>query len=349
MRIGFYNPYFDGFGGGERYTLTLASHWSKNHHAEIFWHTDSVIKEAEQRFGIDLSRVKITQNIFCGKNLFKKLFSTRAYDLIFFLSDGSVPTSFAKRNILHFQVPFSSIEANLLKLSRFQAVVCNSLFTKAHLDFRVSENASVIYPPVRTGDLKPGRKKKQILSVGRFSSHFQAKKQQILVEAFRKGLEAGRLPGWRLILAGGLLRSDRDFFASLKQQSQGLPIELLPNASYSKLTQLYEESIIYWHAAGFEESDPVLCEHFGISTVEAMAAGCVPVVYNGGGQPEIVTHKENGFLWQTTDELIDYTVVLESKNSLHTAMQKKARLRVKEFDESRFTQAFDTLLNKITQ
>lgn len=349
MRIGFYNPYFNGFGGGERYVLTLASHWSKKHSVVLFWDDSSILGESKKRFGLDLSRVKTVQNIFGGKNLLRKLFLSRQYDLIFFLSDGSVPTSFAKHNILHFQVPFARIETNPLKLSRFQAIVCNSSFTKSHIDVRMSEKATVIYPPVRTVDLKPGRKKKQILSVGRFSSHYQTKKQQVLIETFRKGLEAGRLSGWRLTLAGGLLSSDHDFFATLKEQSKGLPIEFFPNSSYAKLTQLYEESSVYWHATGFGESDPTLAEHFGISTVEAMAAGCVPVVYNGGGQSEIVTHKKSGFLWQTTDELIDFTVVLESKNSLHTAMQKEARLRAKEFDEWRFVQAFDTLLNNITQ
>lgn len=349
MRIGFYNPYFDGLGGGERYTLTLASHWSKNHNAELFWDDEKIINSAEKRFGIDLSRVKITQNIFRGKNILKKLYLSRTYDLIFFLSDGSIPSTLATYNILHFQVPFPELIVNQIKLSRYQAIVCNSLFTKTHLDFGISKKASVIYPPVRTSDLKSSKKKKQILSVGRFSNYFQAKKQQILIETFRRGLDTGRFTGWRLILAGGVLSSDEDYFARLKKQSHGMPIDFYPNATYTKLTQLYSESMIYWHAAGFEETDPTHAEHFGISTVEAMAAGCIPVVYNGGGQPEIVEHKKSGFLWQTEAELIDYTVALESKNTLHSTMQKDAQSRAKKFDEKNFMQAFDTLLHDIVK
>jgi len=44
-------------------------------------------------------------------------------------------------------------------------------------------------------------------------------------------------------------------------------------------------------------------EHFGITPVEAMAAGCVPIVYRGGGLTETVT-KDSGFTWKTIDELI---------------------------------------------
>lgn len=340
MRIGFYNPYFDGFGGGERYTLTLASHWSKNHDVSIFWDKD-IRSEAKKRFGIDLSRVKITQNIFRYKNVFKKIVLSRRYDVIFFLSDGSIPTSFAKWNILHFQVPFPHIEKNPFKLSRFQSIVCNSFFTKAHLDLSISKRATVIYPPVNTKSLHAAEKKKQILSVGRFSAHFQVKKQQVLIEAFRKA--KSRLPGWKLILTGGLLSTDRDFFESLQNESKGLAIELYPNLPYIKLKQLYAQSLVYWHAAGFEEKDPRRMEHFGISTVEAMASGCIPIVYNGGGQPEIVEHKKNGFLWNTIDELIDDTVHLES------TLQKEARERARKFDESVFTEKFDELLNSITK
>jgi len=39
----------------------------------------------------------------------------------------------------------------------------------------------------------------------------------------------------------------------------------------------------------------VSLEHFGITTVEAMAAGCVPLVYDSGGQAEIVSSGYNGY------------------------------------------------------
>ena len=70
MKIGFYNPYLDGFGGGERYTLTLASHWSKNNDVSIFWDDFSIVKKSEDRFGLDLSRISVVPNIFLAKTHF---------------------------------------------------------------------------------------------------------------------------------------------------------------------------------------------------------------------------------------------------------------------------------------
>ena len=58
-------------------------------------------------------------------------------------------------------------------------------------------------------------------------------------------------------------------------------------------------------------------EHFGIVIVEAMAAGCIPLVFNGGGVTEIVDHKENGYAWDSEKELLDFT------NKLLTLSEKQ--------------------------
>lgn len=56
------------------------------------------------------------------------------------------------------------------------------------------------------------------------------------------------------------------------------------------------------HAKGLfvdEEKSSDLLEHFGITTVETMSAGCVPIVINRG-QPEIVK-EGTGYVWYTLE------------------------------------------------
>jgi glycosyltransferase involved in cell wall biosynthesis len=57
-------------------------------------------------------------------------------------------------------------------------------------------------------------------------------------------------------------------------------------------------------------------EHFGMTTLEAMVCGCIPIVINKAGQTEIVEHGISGFLWNTLDELIELTLftINNSKN-----------------------------------
>src|SRR3990172_34202 len=126
MKIGIYNPYLDTLGGGERYCLALASHWSKNHDVSVFWNDENIQIGAKNRLNIDISKVKIVHNIFRGENVFKKVIMTRKYDFILFLSDGSIPLTSAKSTILLFQHPFVSVGGrsvwNQIKIRRIAAV-----------------------------------------------------------------------------------------------------------------------------------------------------------------------------------------------------------------------------------
>ena len=67
---------------------------------------------------------------------------------------------------------------------------------------------------------------------------------------------------------------------------------------------------MYWHAAGVgvdELLQPHLCEHFGITVVEAMSAGCVPLVYQLGGPAATVQHQVTGYVYANQDELVEWT------------------------------------------
>src|SRR4030042_7203602 len=132
MKIGFYSPYLDTFGGGERYILTLASHLSLKNTVDIFW-DDKGLKAPLSRFlKIDLVKTNFQENIFKGTKP-NKFLKTLDYNLLFILSDGSIPLTFAAKNILHFQVPFNFLKPSLktrLKLKRYNHIVVNSLFTK---------------------------------------------------------------------------------------------------------------------------------------------------------------------------------------------------------------------------
>jgi len=333
MKIGFFSPYLDSLAGGERYVLTLVSHWSKKHDVSLFWDDANITQLASKRLGIDLSRVKTVENVFSTRNIFKKMIVSRGYDLLFFLTDGSIPTTFAKYNILHFQVPFQHIPVHPIKLSRFQAVVCNSDFTKRNIDRRLGARSVVIYPPVSPIKKSSTGKKNIILSVGRFHP---LKKQDVLIETFRK------LSGYELVLAGGLMSADHAYMKRLKVAAKNLHVRIIPNISFAQLTDLYNQARIYWHAAGYRETNPERMEHFGITTVEAMSAGAIPVVYKAGGLSEIVRDGQDGYLWTTTEELIRKTT-----KAIHEKPALAVQRRAQQFSEKIFVASFDKLLATI--
>jgi len=209
MKFGFYSPYLDTFGGGERYMLTLASHLSKSHIVDIFW-DDPLIKGPLSKFlKIDLSQTRFIDNIF-NKNSINKSFATFGYNLIFVLSDGSVPLTLAAKNVLHFQVPFKFSKIDLrtrLKLRRYKWIIANSHFTKSFIDKSYGVTSKVIYPPVDVRSITRGDKEKLILSVGRFSpKQLHPKKQEVLIEVFKEIYK--KAPDWKLVLIGQAKKED---------------------------------------------------------------------------------------------------------------------------------------------
>jgi glycosyltransferase involved in cell wall biosynthesis len=110
-----------------------------------------------------------------------------------------------------------------------------------------------------------------------------------------------------------------------------------------ELRRLFEEAAIFWHAKGYQvdaEVHPEHLEHFGIVTAEAMIAGCVPVVFAGGGQLEIVNHGADGILWRTQEELVDRTWDLISSPDRLRELSARAVGRGNAFSKAAFASGF---------
>lgn len=362
MKIGIFDPYLDDLGGGEKYMMTIAQCLSQRHDVNIFWDNKSDLDPLLTRFSIDLSRVKVVANIFTSKvSTINRFLATRKYDALIILSDGSIPLV-ASRLYVHIQQPLSSTQATSflgkIKLARINKVFCNSEYTKSFLNEKLAENSTVIYPPV---SLKPKdmRKENIILHVGRFrvkdvrtirSGVSEAvgdyKKQAVMIEAFKQMVDDG-LKSWKFVLAVSVLEKDEEEFEKMKKSATGYPIEFLVNKTNDQLWDIYSKAKIYWHASGFGEdllAHPEFAEHFGISTVEAMGAGVVPVVINAGGQKEIVTDSDNGFLWENLTELKDKTLDLIKNEKKLELFSNRAKKRAQKFTGDRFCRDINNLI-----
>lgn len=348
-----YDPYLDTMGGGERYCITFASVLKSLGYSVVFaWSDSQILSQAANRFGLesDFSCDPIAHEVFIRGSLFSKYNLTRKCELVFFISDGSIPFLFGKKNIVHFQVPFTKLGTdtivNQLKSFFINKLVFNSKFTSSVIMRQLPlYHSTVIYPPIDTESFKAGEKENIILSVARFDSPSHAKRQDILIETFKKLNK--RVGNYKLILAGGLI-NDESYLSSLKSIAGELPVDFLPNPTFSQLKNLYSRARIFWHAAGYnidEVKEPQKVEHFGMTTVEAMSAGAVPVVINRGGQREIITNG-TGFLCETTEEVVSRTVELINLPGKCSEMSAKTVTRAQDFSLERFTSQIKILLQK---
>lgn len=346
MKIGIFSPYFDTLTGGEKYMFSIASCLSKKNDVTIFWDNSDIVRQGQERFDIDLSRVTVKPNIFSPNfSTAKRLLVTRAYDKIIFLSNGTIPLVASKELILHFQFPVEWVSANSfstkVKLARVSKIICNSYFTKHYIDRKFGVDSFVLYPPSDIAEKKEYKKENVILTVGRFGpmkNGSDFKKLGEMVNAFKQ-FQKKRLKGWRLLIVTSVKPQDEGRFEEFSKKIKSSYIDVIKNGEYKDVRESYAKAKIYWHAAGFKEDlekHPENAEHFGISTVEAMSFGDVPIVYDAGGQKEIVQSGKNGFSWTTTDELIEYTHKLATDKDIWKKMSNDAQDFVQKFGKNRF-------------
>lgn len=346
MKIGFYSPYLHVLGGGERYILQMASLLSQDHIVDVFGEK-KLQRKAERFFGLNLSKINF---LSWETSKTKRILKTKEYDRFFYVTDGSLFISLAGKNYLIVQVPQKSMyDWNLaaqIKLFSWPNVLVYSQYVKNYID-KWWKVKSLIFPPaVNNKEFQTRPKENIILSVGRFFPLPHSKKQEVLVHAFKKMREDG-LKEWKLVLAGGVDEQAKDYLNMIKEKAKSLPVDVRTNLSYSDLLDLYSRAKVYWHAAGFGqnlEKYPERAEHFGITTLEAMASGCVPLVYPAGGQREIVDDETDGFYWQSEQELCQKTLKLLENGSLWKMFSLKAKRKSQEYDINIFKKKLNDLI-----
>jgi glycosyltransferase involved in cell wall biosynthesis len=227
-------------------------------------------------------------------------------------------------------------------LDTYDRLLANSRYTQRWIERLWHRPSGLLHPPVNL--FAPGEKEPVILSVGRFflpgTGH--NKKQLEMVRAFRRLVDRGGAPGWELHLVGGCAPEHRAYLDRIRAEADGLPVVLHPDASGAELADLYGRASIFWHAAGLGEDPerhPDRYEHFGITTVEAMSAGAVPVVIDAAGQSEIVEQGVSGYRFAGPDDLIGHTERLIADPGWRAVLSAGAERRARDFGLDAFAGA----------
>lgn len=207
--------------------------------------------------------------------------------------------------------------------------IANSQNVKKRIGKYYREKAKVIYPPV---DLKrfelwadKTKKKKYFLIVSRL----------VGAKGIEEAAKAARKIGFDLKIVGAKQGAER--VIDKVERLGGKRVEFLGRVSDEKVGRLFAE------AKGFialaKEED------FGITPVEAMAAGTAVIAFNGGGFKESVIDGETGILIEATDEetirkaILRFNKIKWDKNKI----QKQAR----KFSKERFKKEMRVAIKKM--
>lgn len=371
--IGIYNLHMRAMGGGEKLTLVLAEHLSLAHNVFLFSAEPLDVSSLERFFDVDLSRVRV----ICLKtpgSLTRVLArmsgsngppvslhhdrQLRSHELDLFINNSyasglTCPTT---RGIFMCMFPHLASPVVSKFVNSYSTIVAISRYAADWVWKRWDCHSEVLYPPC--DDMgPPSAKEKIILHVGRFiadsvEDERHHKRQDLLLETFKRMTDLHQ-QGWELHFTGSLNTDEksRTFAGTLMRAAEGLPVFFHFNSASEELRKLYRKASVYWHATGYgfdADKYPAKQEHFGISTVEAMSAGAVPVVYASGGQKEIVTDEVDGYWWTDTDRLVNQTRRLANDPALHSELAHQAVLSSKRFSRETFVANLDRLIASLT-
>ena len=192
-------------------------------------------------------------------------------------------------------------------------VLTNSNFSKRAIEQRYGPTVkpAVIYPPVDVERfckiaLRSGGRENMILVISRFSPDKQLENTieigKILINELK--IDA------KIILVGNIATEDHQYLEELKRLIGEYNLDnnftVKVGISFEHLLELMRKSKVYLH--------PLAGEPFGISIVEAMSAGLIPVVPDEGGYTEFVPEYYQFHTHQQAADIIGKILIASDNN-----------------------------------
>ena len=289
-----------------------------------------------------------------------KLKSSRRYDLVI-NTYGDLFNSIADMAYVHFPITATvnyaqtpafvsplkwmvycqayNLMTAILKHVRPSFLMTNSKFTQQVVKKYLKRDATVLYPPVDV-DAYAGKIVKQnhyVISVSKFTPKRQLYKIPLIAKRTRDA---------NFIIVGEADEYSSKTIENLRILIKKCNVEdrvtLRTNVPRVGLIKLLGAAIVYLHVMPFD--------HFGISIVEAMSAGCIPVVPRSGGPWLDILNQQQGqigYSYNTIEEaaqFIDHIMATEDvRLNLSNAAEKSA-LR---FDKSVFRENLNEIVDRL--
>ena len=223
----------------------------------------------------------------------------------------------------------------LSKIPSGRTIICNSVFTYKALEEVYGgfmPEPYIIYPPVDISKFPRDvyKRKNSIVTLGRFTPSKRQLEQIKIAE---------KAPDTIFHLIGFI--SSPNYFKKCQDyiQKHSIPnVHLHPNAPYEEVIHILQCSKYFLHT--------LINEPFGITPVQAISAGCIPIVHDSGGQKETVPVTE--LRYRELDEIVGIINSLEKKapveiENLMSGLQEHV---MKNFDQSVFLKKITEVLKK---
>jgi glycosyltransferase involved in cell wall biosynthesis len=226
-------------------------------------------------------------------------------------------------------------------LGKPRLVLCNSAWTadKFTRAYSTGYNVNVLHPPVDVEFFRKAASKDKeniVVTVSRFTPE---KNMEKIVDV------AGRLREFKFIMIGGRAKYSEPVIDHINKRINELRadnVELLFNTPRDKLREILGSAKYYLH--------PPYPEHFGVSVVEAMSAGCVPIVYRDGGAWHDVVSRVSDTLGYYDIHIVPHIIrEIERDKRLYEKLRERSLEVSSMFTYNRFKERLLNYLKSVVQ
>ncbi|KAG1660007.1 hypothetical protein FOA52_009827 [Chlamydomonas sp. UWO 241] len=337
-----YTPYHLTPGGGEKYLLSVVEVLQKSgHFVTLFLQENNIVQSVDQimatasHLRVELDPAMLAIATWPMEEDDWDVARANPPRVFFALGNEKYPQAegFGQLNFYMCQFPFDldqpGSKGDIQRLATYNYVLLNSQFTfkwysnfvqqampqLTHMGWSMP-SIEVVYPPVTLLPPAPSTAavRTNIMLLGRFfKDERMSKGHMTALLMFRDMLP--QLPNTtRLVLAGQQVTGFGKFVQSLRDFATKHKLDhrvvFLVSQPFSVILDALHTSAVQWHLTGIEfdgAKDPATLEHFGISIVEGMSAGALPVALELGGPGDIIEHGVCGYLARDADEVMKYT------------------------------------------
>jgi glycosyltransferase involved in cell wall biosynthesis len=166
------------------------------------------------------------------------------------------------------------------------------------------------------------------------------KKIENAIEIGKSLKEKENIGCYKMTIVGSILPDNQNYLENLNKLIAMYDlknnIKIKPNVTFDNLQKLVQQSNLYIH--------PTPDEPFGMSIVEAMSAGLIPITPNRGGDAEFVPLKyQYQSIEQATEIIANILKNNSNKNDLNEE-RKNISDSTNKFDKQKYNEEFENVI-----
>ena len=352
-------------GGGEKYLYDIINFFGYHHFRVTLISPSSdkmFYRTTQQLLDPYLLKYNLIEHYSISKYNLNALQSNK-YDFFLYMSnskDNPIKKRIATIQWFHCQFPINHLKlwSNVATKNTVDRIIVNSEYTyDGYVSSLEKHNKkcdvpiNVLYPLCFDieRNMSVTKKTNTFVCLGRIftpSARANNKMFDKIIQVFNKIFKTSSVFSTLHII--GSVHDETWLSYLLKLSSHNRHILIHPNASETEKQNLLKTSEFYIHGAGLgldKNMVPEEFEHFGISVIEAMHHGCIPICVNGGYPEYYINHNKNGYLFSDEKQLYDIIIgILNGDRIDMNKAREENYILIRKFSKEKHNQRLLTLL-----